>query len=859
MTQNVTRRTRRPRQTRASVRLADRLAQWLITVGGIGTILAVSVLCVFLVWVVVPLFLPPRLEERGGGGPLAGDADPALGLDSHGRMGWSCDREGELVVFRAADGEELQRRRPLGDERPTAMRASVPEGRIVFGTAEGELRIASVVSRSTLLGPDEVPAPAPAPGAAVRAGSGLVEQTSSGEFKRCELDLSLSEAIPVAPGHPLRLVDAVEATTGPVIASLADDGVLRVQRGTRQTNMLSGEETLTLENGELALDVPPRTGAPLWLGITGLGDSVFLVWEDGAFWRCDASRLGALRVVEKSDLVTEPAARVTALEFLLGRASLAVADSSGSVSVWFRCRPPGAGTPDGIELVRAHELPAGDVPVSAMAASARRRLLAAGYADGSVRLFHVTTANELLQTRSPALRGPIQALALAPEDDALMACAASGRALWELDVRHPETSMAALFSPQWYEGYPAPAHVWQSTGSSDSEPKLGLWPLVFGTLKATVYSLLFGVPLALLAAVYTSEFLKPSHKARIKPTIEMMASLPSVVLGFLSALIVAPLIAGIVPGILVALALLPLCACLGGHLWRLLPSGLAARLEHMRLLWVALILLLGLHGGAVLGPLFERVWFLGDFRRWLAGREGPGTGGWMILLTPVVAAAGSVFVKNWVHPWLLRACEGRTRQAFALLDLAKFALAVLAGGLVLWALAAVLTALGLDPRGGVLDTYVQNNALVVGFVMGFAIIPIVYTISEDALSAVPDHLRAASLGAGATPWQTAVRIVLPTAMSGIFSAVMIGFGRAVGETMIVLMAAGNTPVLDWNVFNGFRTLSANIATELPEAVQGSTHYRALFFSALVLFGITAVLNTAAELVRQRYRRRRAQL
>jgi phosphate transport system permease protein len=166
-----------------------------------------------------------------------------------------------------------------------------------------------------------------------------------------------------------------------------------------------------------------------------------------------------------------------------------------------------------------------------------------------------------------------------------------------------------------------------------------------------------------------------------------------------------------------------------------------------------------------------------------------------------------------------------------------------------------LSALGFDPRGSLVGTYVQRNALVVGFVMGFAIIPIIYTLSEDALSSVPSHLRLASLGCGATPWQTAVRVIIPTAMSGLFSAVMIGLGRAVGETMIVLMAAGNTPVMDMNVFSGFRTLSANIATELPEAVVDSTHYRMLFLAALTLFAITFLVNTAAELVRQRFRKR----
>jgi phosphate transport system permease protein len=143
--------------------------------------------------------------------------------------------------------------------------------------------------------------------------------------------------------------------------------------------------------------------------------------------------------------------------------------------------------------------------------------------------------------------------------------------------------------------------------------------------------------------------------------------------------------------------------------------------------------------------------------------------------------------------------------------------------------------------------------------MGFAIIPIIYTLAEDALSSVPQHLRLGSLGAGATPWQTARRIIIPTAMSGLFSAVMIGLGRAVGETMIVLMATGNTSVMQMNWFNGLRTLSANIATEMPEAVAGGTHYRVLFLAALTLFAITFVLNSVAEAVRQRFRKRAFQL
>ena len=117
-------------------------------------------------------------------------------------------------------------------------------------------------------------------------------------------------------------------------------------------------------------------------------------------------------------------------------------------------------------------------------------------------------------------------------------------------------------------------------------------------------------------------------------------------------------------------------------------------------------------------------------------------------------------------------------------------------------------------------TYDQRNSLVVGLAMGFAVIPIIFTIADDAFSSVPGNLTAGSLALGASRWQTALRIVVPTASPGVFSAIMIGFGRAVGETMIVLMATGNTPVLDWSIFNGMRTLSANIAVEIPEAPYG---------------------------------------
>jgi phosphate transport system permease protein len=514
-----------------------------------------------------------------------------------------------------------------------------------------------------------------------------------------------------------------------------------------------------------------------------------------------------------------------------------------------------------VRMVSAHELePAGKGAVTALAPSRRTRLLGIGYADGSLACAYMTSGKVTAQAAG-ALDGSVLALTLSPKQDALVARSESG--LWRtpLAPRHPEASAAGLWGKQWYETYPQPEFVWQSTGGTDDfEPKLSLMPLVFGTLKATFYSLLFGVPLALLAAIFSSEFLSPRLRVPVKSTIEMMASLPSVVLGFLAGIVLAPFVQSMLPAVLACFASVPLALLAGAYLWQLLPGRLAVRWGGWpRLLAILAMLPAGVLAARWLGPVLEALLFAGDAELWLDGRVGSPLGGWVFLLLPlslvvVVGAAGS-----WGAAALRKHSARWSRAASARFDLGRFLL----GGVLTVALALLaglaLTAMGFDPRGGLIGTYAQRNALVVGFVMGFAIIPIIYTVAEDALSSVPAHLREASLGAGATTWQTALRVIVPTAMSGLFSAIMIGLGRAVGETMIVLMATGNTPVMEWNVFSGFRTLAANIAFEMPEAVKGDTHYRVLFLAALVLFALTFAVNTLAEVVRQRFRKRAFQL
>ena len=510
-------------------------------------------------------------------------------------------------------------------------------------------------------------------------------------------------------------------------------------------------------------------------------------------------------------------------------------------------------------MVCGHEFPATGSKVTVLAVSDRTRMAAAGYSDQSVRVFYVTSERVLAELQ-PSKKGPVQALTLAPKDDGVLAVAGGGINFWKIDPKYPEINSRALFSKVWYEGYEAKQFMWQSSGGTDAfEPKFSLIPLIFGTLKASFYSLLFGVPIALFAAIYTSEFLQPKTKAIVKPTIELMAGLPSVVLGFLAGLVFAQFVENVVPTVLACMLTIPLSFLLGAHLWQLLPEKVSLVLSKWKFAFICLVLPVGAVAAIPVGSLLEWALFAGDFRSWLDGRAGSVMGGWVFLLVPICAIVTFVLIAQIVNPWLRTKTASFGRKTAGVIQLMKFLAACAFTVLLALAIGWILNAVGLDPRGGLVGPYSQRNALVVGFVMGFAIIPIIYTLAEDALSAVPDHLRAGSLAAGATQWQTAVRIVIPTAMSGLFSAVMIGLGRAVGETMIVLMATGNTPVMDWSVFSGFRTLSANIAVELPEAVRDSTHYRTLFLAALTLFGITFVLNTIAEFVRLRFRKRAYQL
>jgi phosphate transport system permease protein len=854
-------RTRR-RQTTWSVRAADRLARGLIATAGIGTVVAVGLVFVFLFAVVIPLFRGSRLTPASAAPSAGADRLVHLEVDEAGRLAWGLRPDGTVVVLRTDDGAVLSTHDLLDGVVPTATSLRGAEGAAAFGFADGTLRRGRVRFLARYLDPEEATAELLrlSTGATLVHDGALVERTRDGQLQAVGLAAHVGEPLALDPPSPVVLVDESARASGVVLATLTADGTLRLSSVAPRKNLLTGRITATLSGGSAVVDQVAAWGAARHLFLTGTADSVLLLWEDGRLVRLDTRDIEAPAPAEILDLLPDPEARVTSAAWLIGKTTLCVGDSSGGLTAWFATKPRDATTRDGALLVAGHRLPADGTPITALGASARGRMLAAGTADGRARLYHVTTGRLLVERAATRDGSAVTAIAIAPKEDHLVVLSRSGMARLDVDAPHPEVSLAALLRPVWYEGHERPSHAWQAVGGSDDfEPKLGLWPLVFGSLKATTYSLLFGAPLALLAALFSSEFLHRDARSRIKPTVELMASLPSVVLGFLAALVFAPFVEGCVTEALAAFFTVPFTLLLAAQLWRVLPPRVTLRRQGWRFALCFTVALLGVALAVPAGGMAERVLFGGDIRAWLDGGAGGALGGFVLVLLPLAAVVSAWLMGRVVAPRLRAADTGRSRTAAAVSDLARFLVASVLAVSLATAGGLALQAVGLDPRGGVLDTYVQRNALVVGFVMGFAIIPIIYTIADDALTSVPDHLRSASLGAGATPWQTALHVVIPTAMSGMFSALMIGLGRAVGETMIVLMAAGNTPVLEWNLFNGFRTLSANIAVELPEAVQGSTHFRTLFLAALVLFGMTFALNTAAEMVRLRFRKRAYEL
>lgn len=723
----------------------DRLVSRAMAVGGVGVIIAILLIFVYLIYVVTPLFLKPTVKAGAAVQVPAGllsDERVLAALDEYAETMLQVDASGHYAFVRV-EGKRVVEAGRLGPVPAALVEPSEPDSRVIaVADANGAIRLFRHDYEVSF--PDNVRLVTPS----IVEPLGDVALETSGPVSHIAVGVGESEATVVAVHDQTRieLIHAVLET------SFLDDSVT-VETNTYDVPWVGGDIV------DVEIDIDQR--------------ELYVADASGRLYFYDVQTKSRPTLIDKVDAVPAGVA-ITDMQFLSGGISLMVGDSRGWITQWFPVRD--ADNHYELVNVRAFEV---DAPVVAIAPEYYRKGFAALDAGNTVTLFHTTADRELVSRHLTLAEATT--LAFSPRADAIVAVNDRGESHFlAVHNEHPEVSVTSLWRKVWYESRSQPEYIWQSSSaSSDFEPKFSLTPLTFGTLKASFYAMLFAVPLAIFGAIYTAYFMDRRMRQVVKPSIEVMEAMPTVILGFLAGLWLAPLIEHHLPGVLALAVILPGSVLIASFAWTRVPAKLRLRLP--------------------------------------AGLEAA-------LLLPVVVLA--VLLAFWISYPMER----------VLFD----------GNMPAW-----LTAHGID--------YDQRNSLVVGLAMGFAVIPTIFSISEDAVFSVPRHLTTGSLALGATPWQTVVRVVLLTASPGIFSAVMIGLGRAVGETMIVLMATGNTPIMDANIFQGFRALSANIAVEMPESEVASTHYRILFLAALVLFLVTFLVNTAAELVRQRLRQRYSSL
>lgn len=766
-------------------KIYDRIAAWVVTAGGMAIIGSIIAILVFIGGVTLPLWKSAsydlvsafNVEPQSTENPKV----ISVGTDEHREYAFVVFDNGKMEFVSLKDGTVVKETF-LTNTAPLVITSSYVAGinrLFAFSTDNGLIypvevsyevtydimddRLADTVDDQELA--EEL-------GEAAQAG--LPDDRITDLKRIITPDVEIKDPIVLREGSISRFAYKSDRTGDSVtVAALYDTGELILYSSVKETRLLGPFEVK--ENiADLTDDLGGRTLTDIQ--VDGSQRFMYASTTRGKIleWDIRNKENPVLRYV--LDATGDRSVPVTALGFLIGDRSLIVGDGDGNVSIWFHVRDE-AGIRN---LTRIHDLPTMESAVNQFRHSSRDRGFLASDEKGNIALYYSTT--QLKRLEIPGNDISNSALTFSPRTDGITVVDIDGNLRsWRISNPHPEATLKALFGKVWYEGYDEPAYVWQSTGGEDTfERKLGLTPLVYGSIKGAIYAMIFAIPLAIFAAICVSQFMHPTFRGYIKPVIEIMAALPSVVLGFLAGLWMAPRLEQYFPMFIILPIVVSILALGTLLLWKMLPKRITGRVK---------------------------------------------VGGELLLLFPAVMAACVIaYWLNFPTEYVL-----------------------FGGDFKVW----FYDVLGLQ--------YDQRNALVVGFAMGFAVIPIIFTISEDALSSVPRELTAGSLALGANRWQTALKIVLPTASPGIFSAVMIGFGRAVGETMIVLMATGNTPIMDWSFFNGFRALSANIAVELPEASHGGTLYRVLFLSALLLFMLTFVINTVAEVIRLRLRKKYGQV
>ncbi|KPH65187.1 ABC transporter permease subunit [Pseudoalteromonas sp. NEC-BIFX-2020_002] len=719
----------------------DRFAQFSITAGGIMVLIALLLIFFYLLYVVQPIFESAKVETRNSFTLSNAEQIVGLGVEEQTEVAFLLGKQGNVdfhSVEKATFGKKLASLPVTLDGGVSSFAKSAPfQGLYAYGLKNGAVMIV--------------------------APKFLVTFPNNTRKLTPRLDYPLGETPLVVDDEGAALTQFAfshyEEKTA-VVAQTADKRVV-FSSFVAEENMFSGEVEWVVERTELDVD--------------GRVDQLLMSPDTTRTFVRSANQIYVYDTRDPSEVeliqmlaANEENANLVSAQLLAGANSLMLANDNGEVSQWFEIN-----TDEGREYQKIRAFETSKQSKLDIFTEFYRRTFFTTSSNGELGVYYTTSEAKLWQGK--VSEGPIENFAIAPRSNAALILADNKLTVVEIHNEHPEVTWSALWQEVWYEGYPEPGYIWQSTSASDDfESKFSLVPISFGTLKAAMYAMLFAVPIALSAAIYTAYFMSGSLRKVVKPTVEIMEALPTVILGFLAGLWLAPLIEEHLPAIVGLLIMLPLGILATAFGWTKLPTSIRHRIPE------------GSHS---------------------------------ILLIPVVLCIGwlAFAMSGVIEQWMF---DGNVRQYLT-------------------------NELGM--------TFDQRNSLVVGIAMGFAVIPTIFSIAEDAVFSVPKHLSNGSLALGATQWQTLVSVVLLTASPGIFSAVMMGLGRAVGETMIVLMATGNTPIMDWSIFQGMRTLAANIAVEMPESEVGSSHYRILFLAAFVLFIFTFIFNTIAEFVRQQLR------
>ncbi|ETJ49901.1 ABC transporter permease subunit [Pseudoalteromonas agarivorans] len=719
----------------------DRFAKWGISAGGVMVLIALLLIFFYLLYVVQPIFESAKVEKRNSFNVANAEQIVGLGVEEQTEVAFLLSQQGKVDFYSVQDGSFGKKLKTLSAELPSdasSFANSAPfQGHYAFGLENGSVVLV-------------------APKFLVTFPNNERKLTPRLDYPLGKMALEVDEQ-----GAAIKRFAFSHYEDKTAVVALTEDKRVLFSSFVAEENMFTGEVEWVVERTEL--------------NIEGRVDELLMSPDTTRTFVRSANQIYVYDTrypseVEQIQLLSanEESANLVSAQLLAGANSLMLANDNGEVSQWFEVN-----TDSGREYQKIRSFETTKQSKLNIFTEFYRRTFFTTSSNGELGVYYTTSEAKLWQGK--VSDGEIKNFAIAPRSNAALILADNQLTVLEIHNEHPEVTWSALWQEVWYEGYPEPGYIWQSTSASDDfESKFSLVPISFGTLKAALYAMLFAVPIALSAAIYTAYFMSSELRKVVKPTVEIMEALPTVILGFLAGLWLAPLIEEHLPAIVGLLILLPLGVLATALGWTMLPASIRHKIPE------------GSHS---------------------------------ILLIPVVLFIGwvSFAMSETVELWMF---DGNVRQYLT-------------------------NELGM--------TFDQRNSLVVGIAMGFAVIPTIFSIAEDAVFSVPKHLSNGSLALGATQWQTLVRVVLLTASPGIFSAVMMGLGRAVGETMIVLMATGNTPIMDWSIFQGMRTLAANIAVEMPESEVGSSHYRILFLAAFVLFIFTFIFNTVAEFVRQQLR------